>query len=79
MPIMTAVECSSRLVSICEHGPGSVKMPYTIQLVKQLKKELNVQKIMKDYKKVGRGVGEYIRWLGPGYWQESWCVGYSEG
>lgn len=54
MPVMVAVESASKLVNICEQGPGSVKMPYTIQLVKQLKKELNLQKLMKEHKNTRR-------------------------
>ena len=52
---MEAVEASSKLVNICEQGPAaSTKMPRTIQLVKQLKKELNMQKIlMKEKQKRG--------------------------
>ena len=50
MPVMVAVESASKLVNICEQGSGGIKMPYTIQLVKQLKKELNLQKLMKEHK-----------------------------
>lgn len=51
--VMVSEEASSKLVNVCETGPGSVKMPYTIQLVKQLRKELNLEKIVKEFKKVG--------------------------
>ena len=48
VPVLICVESASKLVSICEQGPGSVKMPYIIQLVKQLRKELNVEKLVKE-------------------------------
>jgi len=48
--VMMAADASNKLVSVCEGGPGTVKMPRTLQLVKQLKKELNVQKIVKEEK-----------------------------
>lgn len=48
VPVITCVESSNKLVSICDQGPGNVKMPYTLQLVKQLRKELNVEKLMKE-------------------------------
>ncbi len=50
--VMMAADASTKLVSVCEQGPGSVRMPRTLQLVKQLKKELNVQKIVKDEQKI---------------------------
>ncbi len=49
--MLVAGEASDKLVAICEQGPGSIKMPNTITLVKQLKKELNIQKITKEERK----------------------------
>ena len=46
--VMMAADASNKLVSVCEQGPGTVKMPRTLQLAKQLKKELNIQKIVKE-------------------------------
>ena len=48
---MLAAQAASKLVEVCEQGPGSMKMPRTIQLVKQLKKELNLPKLVKDQHK----------------------------
>ena len=64
--MIRAVESSSKLVIICEQGPGSVKMPYTIQLVKQLKKELNIEKVMKDFGNKKRVGSEFAGGKGEG-------------
>lgn len=47
LPLLMHETNATRLVHVCEAPPGIVKMPRTMQLVKQLKKELNVPEIMK--------------------------------
>lgn len=47
-PAVKCVDSCSKLISVCEQGPGNVKMPYTIQLAKQLRKELNIERRMKE-------------------------------
>jgi len=37
---------ATQLVEVYENTPGVVKMPRMLQLVKQLKKELNIEKII---------------------------------
>ena len=56
MPVLMATNAAQQLVEIAESSPGSIKMPKTLMLVKQLKKELNITKSMKDEH---RRIGEY--------------------
>ena len=53
LPVLTHETNATRLVHICEAPPGVVKMPRTMQLVKQLRKELNVPEIMRKQRRGG--------------------------
>ena len=54
MPVLMATNAAQQLVEKAESTPGSIKMPKTLMLVKQLKKELNITKTMKEeHKRVG--------------------------
>ena len=48
LPVMMHESSASQLVRVCETLPGIVKMPRTVQLVKQLRKELNIHDLMKS-------------------------------
>ena len=48
MPVLMATNAAHSLVEIVESTPGALKMPKTVMLVKQLKKELNITKTMKE-------------------------------
>ena len=52
-PVLSFESNVTQLLHVCESPPGSVKMPRLVQLVKQLKKELNVPDIMKKIGKKG--------------------------
>lgn len=45
--------CVTKLLDICDSSPAHVKMPKMIMLVKQLKKELNLEKLIKETQKRG--------------------------
>ena len=46
------VNSVDKLVDMCE-APGSMRMPRTVSLVKQLRKELNIPDIVKSLRKGG--------------------------
>ena len=55
MPVLMATNAAHKLVEIVESTPGPLKMPKTVMLVKQLKKELNITKSMKEeHRRVGK-------------------------
>ena len=55
MPVLMATNAAHKLVEIVESTPGPLKMPKMVMLVKQLKKELNITKTMKEeHRKVGK-------------------------
>ena len=55
MPVLMATNAAHKLVEIVESTPGPLKMPKMVMLVKQLKKELNIIKSMKEeHKRVGK-------------------------
>ena len=55
MPVLMATNASHKLVEIIESTPGPLKMPKMVMLVKQLKKELNITKSMKEeHRRVGK-------------------------
>ena len=56
MPVLMATNAAHKLVEIVESTPGPLKMPKMVMLVKQLKKELNITKSMKEEH---RRVGEF--------------------
>ena len=54
MPVLMATNAAHKLVEIVESTPGPLKMPKMVMLVKQLKKELNITKSMKEeHRRVG--------------------------
>ena len=61
LPVLTHVNNSTLLVEICEVAPCLVKMPRTLQLVKQLGRELNITKILKEQKRKGERQVECAR------------------
>ena len=50
-PVLNVLNGATQLLEAYENSPGAIKMPRMLQLVKQLKKELNIHKVMKDQKK----------------------------
>lgn len=50
-PMIAHSNCVTKLLDICDSSPAHVKMPKMITLVKQLKKELNLEKLIKDNRK----------------------------
>ena len=46
IPVLTMLNGATQLVEVYENTPGVMKMPRMLQLVKQLKKELNIEKII---------------------------------
>ena len=49
---MNLVNSVDKLVEVCE-APSTVRMPRTVHLVKQLRKELNFSDVVKSYRKEG--------------------------
>ena len=49
---MTLVNSVDKLVDACE-APRTIRMPRTVHLVKQLRKELNFSDIVKNMRKKG--------------------------
>lgn len=45
----------AKLLDICDSSPAHIKMPKMIMLVKQLRKELNLKKVLQETKKRGEG------------------------
>ena len=55
MPVLMATNAAHKLIESVESTPGSNKMPRMLMLVKQLKKELNITKSMKEeHKRIGK-------------------------
>ena len=55
MPVLMATNAAHNLVDVVENTPGTIKMPKMVMLVKQLKKELNITKSMKEeHRRVGK-------------------------
>ena len=50
IPVLTMFNGATQLVEVYESTPGVVKMPRMLQLVKQLKKELDIKKIISQCK-----------------------------
>ena len=50
IPVLTMFSGATQLVEVYESTPGVVKMPRMLQLVKQLKKELDIKKIISQCK-----------------------------
>eukprot|EP00731_Ephydatia_muelleri_P001488 Em0001g1488a len=50
-PMIAHSNCVTKLLDICDSSPAHVKMPKMIMLVKQLKKELNLEKLIKETQK----------------------------
>ena len=64
MPVLMATNAAHKLVEIVETTPGPLKMPKMAMLVKQLKKELNITKTMKEeHKRVGKRKSSALRML----------------
>ena len=59
MPVLMATNAAHKMVEILESTPGPLKMPKMVMLVKQLKKELNITKSMKEEH---RRVGELLQY-----------------
>lgn len=74
MPVLMATNAAHKLVEILESTPGPLKMPKMVMLVKQLKKELNITKSMKEEH---RRVGELLQYhIGIYYYSYSTSRNY---
>lgn len=51
---MNLVNSVDKLIEACE-APRTIRMPRTVQLVKQLRKELNFSDIVKNMRRKGEG------------------------
>ncbi len=50
LPVLNEVSAANQLVDAVEATSGAARMPRMMQLVKQLKKELDVHKIFSDFR-----------------------------
>ena len=57
LPVLNEVSAASQLVDAVEGTPGTVRMPRMMQLVKQLRKELDIHKIFAEHRQKTGGCG----------------------